>query len=387
MGTISSDLIKFKTDVGSKLDSINSVKDSIKEALTNYDNYNNTFKTGIDGYLNSQSKDSLMTNMTEISKSSTDIQNSLDSFLGVVISKSKEVIGLISNMEEINTKISALNTEDANYNSNLNSLNVEFDKKEEEAKKLINEMKKMTHNLKVPEKPADIALETPTGGKISKFRFTAKDGTQMDYYLYLPQGIDPTKKLPMHIYLHGFGERGNGALNHSLPKMLNEGYAPPGIVLIPQLPSKSPTSFTLKHFQQAIIEMSNKIAQEHNVDTKRISLSGHSNGAIGGYELIQNYPGYFSAFIPISGSRMRTSNAAAMERLKIFAFHGTNDSRIPYDKGLWAFNGATGNNNGSFHTFQGGNHSIQNSIFNNKYSFNGAPAEYPLLWAFQQVSA
>lgn len=387
MGTIPSELLKFKNNVEGKLSSIGAIKENLSSDLTNYINYSDTFKSGIDSYYNSQNKESLITKITEVSKSSVDIKTSLDSFLGVIVSKSENLIGLVKELEKINNDISSLNKEDEKYEENLSSLNSQFSEKEKEANKLLSDMKAMEHGLKVPEKPTEIVLDTPTGGKISKYVYKAPNGSRMTYYMYVPEGIDSTKKLPMHVYLHGSGERGEGALNQSLPKLINNGYKPAGIVLIPQLPLNK--SYSNQWSQQMVMGTINEVIKTQNVDTNRISLSGHSDGAIGGYALVQAYPNTFSAFVPISGRSSIKVNPEELRRLKIFAFHGTSDSSVEYNKGaeIIRYIRSLGNNNSYLHAFQNAGHGIQNQVFTNQFSFNGKEMLNPLDWAFMQTKA
>lgn len=59
------------------------------------------------------------------------------------------------------------------------------------------------------------------------------------YYVYEPER-NKNKKLPLVVFLHGAGERGNGTTElekvkvHGLPKYLSESKEYPAIVLAPQ---------------------------------------------------------------------------------------------------------------------------------------------------------
>ena len=57
------------------------------------------------------------------------------------------------------------------------------------------------------------------------------------YWLYAPPDVHPG--MPLVIYLHGSGERGEGALLTSLPLFVKEGIVlcDGAILLVPQMPS------------------------------------------------------------------------------------------------------------------------------------------------------
>lgn len=385
MGTISSELAKFSTEVGAQLDSFDKAKEEISTSLTDFGNYTTTFKSGIDTYYNSKSKASLMDNVIKTDESVKEIEESLESFLGVVISKSKEIVALVEELNSINSRISSLNVEDVNYTSNLSSLNSDFNNKEAEAKKLLAELKAIGNPIKEPQKAENVVLEMPTGGSFTKKRFNASNGMSFEYYIYIPEGIDATKELPLHMYMHGSGEKGSGVLNHSLPKMLASGYKPSGIVVCPQMPGDKYGSFQNRYQQPALIEFIKTMSNTYNVDKKRVSISGHSDGAIGGYKLLQDYPGIFSAFIPISGTANRSTHIEQLKSVKVFSFFGDRDAGKGdnYNRSRY-YVSAIG---GYQHVFRGGGHTIQNDVFNKQYKYADGKVYYPLDWAFSQSMA
>lgn len=149
------------------------------------------------------------------------------------------------------------------------------------------------------------------------------------YYLYCPQNCNE-EKLPLIVFLHGAGERGNGTTElekvnvHGLPKYLNEGKEYPAIILAPQCPQGivwSNLIFSLK-------ELIDNIIESYNVDTDRVSITGISMGGFGTWEMGISYPELFSAIAPVCGGGMswRCEN---LKNTPVWAFHGDVDDVVP----------------------------------------------------------
>ena len=115
--------------------------------------------------------------------------------------------------------------------------------------------------------------------------------------------------MPIHLYFHGSGETGNGVLKCGLPKLINEqSINPAGLVFCIQ--AKNGKQFYDSKYLTGVLELAKKVGSENGGDPNRISVSGHSMGAVAGYQIISDHPNDFTAFIPISGFAHATTSSA-----------------------------------------------------------------------------
>jgi predicted peptidase len=162
-------------------------------------------------------------------------------------------------------------------------------------------------------------------------RFKAKviKSLELPYLLYLPKNAGK-KKLPLVMFLHGAGERGNDldlVKLHGLPKRIAEGQEFPLIAVSPQCPAESWWTFEL----DALKGLLESVIKTHNVDTKRVYLTGLSMGGMGTWQFAGTYPEYFAAIAPICGGGEihLTRNLSTMP---IWAFHGAKDNVVPLEE-------------------------------------------------------
>ena len=229
-------------------------------------------------------------------------------------------------------------------------------------------------------------LGTPTYGTFEHMSYKASNGKTVDYYLYVPNyGNQNVSGLPIHVYMHGSGETGSGVLRIGLPKIIQEQRInPSGLVLC--LQAHTTKDFYDKNYQAAVVELTQQVAKNYGGDTNRISLSGHSMGAIAGYKMIGNYPNTFSAFVPISGV---PSNLQSVSNVKTWAFHGSKDSNCDYNSTVSAINKLQQTGASAYlYTFQGKGHGgVQNYTFEDEYEDETGQKINPLEWAFKQTKS
>lgn len=110
--------------------------------------------------------------------------------------------------------------------------------------------------------------------------FTASNGVKVEYYLYLPDYGEDVEGLPVHMYLHGFNENGDLVLSCGLPQLINDQVlTPEGICICIQ----GHRNFDNPNYQESLIELVDHVVDEYNADKNKVSLSGHSWGAMTGY--------------------------------------------------------------------------------------------------------
>lgn len=164
--------------------------------------------------------------------------------------------------------------------------------------------------------------------KRTDFPKTSK--SDFGYIVYTPKKV--TKDLPLIVFLHGAGERGNGTTDlervnvHGVSRYCGDGtFELNAIVLCPQCPEGTVWNKMTVELKALI----DKVAAKYNVNTKKISLTGLSMGGFGTWEMALTYPEYFSCFAPICGGGMAW-RCDALKGKDIWAFHGDKDSIVAF---------------------------------------------------------
>lgn len=137
---------------------------------------------------------------------------------------------------------------------------------------------------------------------------TDADGYTTPYRLYVP-AIESEEPLPLVIWMHGAGERGDnnlaqiaanrGALNYVTARCQSEH---PCYVLAPQA---QPTGWD----DPAIANIGNIVKgliEEGNIDASRIYVTGCSMGGMGTKKMMQTYPDMVAAAVVIANSSFLT---------------------------------------------------------------------------------
>jgi predicted peptidase len=146
------------------------------------------------------------------------------------------------------------------------------------------------------------------------------------FLLYLPEGYDSLdQQWPLLLFLHGSGERGTMielVKKHGPPKMIENGYQFPYIVVSPQCPEDQ--WWSLDMLDMLLTEM----VQRYKVDTTRIYITGLSMGGYAAWQLAIAYPDRFAAIVPVCGGA-DAQFAPLIKDLPIWAFHGAKDDVVP----------------------------------------------------------
>ena len=161
-------------------------------------------------------------------------------------------------------------------------------------------------------------------------------GKHWGYLQALPANYhETTQDYPLVIFLHGTGECGNGTTEldrvaiHGYPKYVNEGTDYPFILISPQLPEGK--------YWGAYIESLNLfldyLIDTLRIDTKRIYLTGLSNGGTGTWLWGQANANRFAALIPVCGAGI-CWGVREMLNLPVWAFHGDCDECIDYHESI-----------------------------------------------------
>ena len=174
--------------------------------------------------------------------------------------------------------------------------------------------------------------------------YVSDDGTVIPYRYYLPKDYDRSKKYPIVLYMHGNGSRGTDNERH----LRSDGAALHNaifaskydcIILAPQCTDRSmwcdirSAAGSAAFFDRemgvelrASVRLYDKFISEHSVDENRQYAIGMSCGGAALWELMYNFPGKFTATIPIAG-------ALQYDGAELYAKSGVGDTVV------WAFHG------------------------------------------------
>lgn len=181
------------------------------------------------------------------------------------------------------------------------------------------------------------AAEKPAPGKQVEQEFTHADGKgKTGYLLFLPEGYkaDGEKKWPVIFFLHGRGES-YGPLSlvkkWGPPRLVEKNPEFPFVVVSPQCPGKD--SWNRPTQQKILADLLADVVKKHNVDERRIYLTGLSMGGYGSWTLAAGHPKKFAAVAPICGGG-NPDDAAKLKDIPIWVFHGDKDRAVPLKRSV-----------------------------------------------------
>jgi predicted peptidase len=180
--------------------------------------------------------------------------------------------------------------------------------------------------------------------KFESQAFTCSNTAILNYRFLKPLAVDPNRKYPLVIFLHGAGERGSdnekqlfwGAWKFACEDMQNK-Y--PCYVIAPQCPQDYKwvdTDWTAdshimpknpSKYMQAVLELIDKTITQYPVDTRRIYVTGLSMGGFGTWDMIQRRPKFFAAAVPMCGGA-DVNCAPEIKDVPIWAFHNKGDDTV-----------------------------------------------------------
>ena len=163
-----------------------------------------------------------------------------------------------------------------------------------------------------------------------KTRPTNKISKELGYILTSPDSIDKNERLPLIIFLHGAGERGDNLdllKCYCIPKLFTKNSQHDGLrvfTLSPQCPREK----TWIDFKDELFDLFDEICANYPIDKSRVSLCGISMGGFGTWELALTQAQRFSAIAPLCGGGMNW-RAWYIKDLPIRVYHGRRDDVVP----------------------------------------------------------
>ena len=167
----------------------------------------------------------------------------------------------------------------------------------------------------------------------------------LPYRLYRSQKADTmSEALPLVIFLHGAGERGNDncmQLKHCIKYFLDDSVTSryPFLLMVPQCPNERRwvnTDWSLpEHTMDSIptaelrgvMTVLDSLIECGAVDSTRVYICGISMGGYGTWDALQRWPEKFAAAIAICGGG-DSAYAESMKAIPIYIFHGLQDGVV-----------------------------------------------------------
>jgi predicted peptidase len=187
-----------------------------------------------------------------------------------------------------------------------------------------------------------LAVAAPAGAedrnRVGLLTRTVKVGQHSYHYqVHIPAKLQGQEKLPVILFLHGIGQRGEG------------GYVPttgvagafvrryleqvPAIVLLPQC--RRGHYWQSTEMEQMVMAELDRTVTEFGADAKRIYLTGVSMGGFGVWHLASQQTGRFAAIVSICGGSPLTGGdrfgpvASKVGHTPAWVFHGADDRVVP----------------------------------------------------------
>ena len=179
---------------------------------------------------------------------------------------------------------------------------------------------------------------------------------RMPYRLFSPARLEPGRRYPLVVFLHGAGGSGTdnvrqleganvfGALVWALPEHQARHpafvVAPqsdvnwPCIVFDPNRPAKTPADLVfcppeaLGIGARMAFEIIDRLLVVLPIDKGRIYVTGHSMGGAGTWHMIAHRPRFFAAAVPVCGHPL-PATAAVVKDVPIWNFHGPQTRSSP----------------------------------------------------------
>lgn len=157
--------------------------------------------------------------------------------------------------------------------------------------------------------------------------FESKAHGALPYRLFTPKAATKDTKLPLVLFLHGAGERGDdnaAQLRHGVRTLIANANqtARPSFVVAPQCPRGVWWNV------DALLELTHSLLAQPGVDLDRVYVTGLSMGGFATWQLIGRQPDLWAAAAPVCGGG-EPKTAEKLTTLPIWAFHGDADKTVP----------------------------------------------------------
>ena len=171
----------------------------------------------------------------------------------------------------------------------------------------------------------------------------------LNYRILKPLNYNPNNQYPVHLFLHGAGERGNdnvSQLVHGgklfLKKENREQYN--SWVIFPQAPKndwwgyKDPYKFDYNVKESKamglVVKLMDDFIERKDVNSNKVYVSGLSMGGMGTFVILNLRPEMFAAATPICGDGDPNLVGNYSKKVPVWIFHGSDDITVSPKKSL-----------------------------------------------------
>jgi predicted peptidase len=173
-------------------------------------------------------------------------------------------------------------------------------------------------------------------------------GATQRYQVYVPFGWTKSQRLPVILFLHGAGERGDNGLAQTQVGLGGSlRFRPerwPAIVVMPQCPKES--WWSAPQAMELALAALDAALKEFKGDRERVYLTGLSMGGYGTFAIGSKHAARFAALVPICGGvrlprragrpeqpdtgvDLYSETAKGIGATPIWIFHGAADPTVP----------------------------------------------------------
>ena len=154
------------------------------------------------------------------------------------------------------------------------------------------------------------------------------DGETRKYGLFVPHDYSAGKPTPVIMFLHGVLQAGSDGV-----KNMGQGIGPviamqpekyPFIVAFPQ----STGDWKGPAHEKLALAVLDEVEKNYSVDSRRVILTGLSNGGYGVWHIAADHPERFSALVPVAG-HSDFDDVPKLTGLPIWCFHNSGDFLVP----------------------------------------------------------
>lgn len=198
-----------------------------------------------------------------------------------------------------------------------------------------------------PPAPSAFSLQLATRMTGATFQLPGS-AFSLPYRLYVPPSLEPGRRYPMIVYLHGAGDNGNdnvrqlGSIVAELLRRSSTGE--PVFILAPQAPwgenwvgisgppflNYSQRELPQSEAVQATRALALQLPTQYPVDPDRLYVLGFSAGSAGGWDLMtRGASNPFAAGALLSGA-YDTTRAPVVAATPLWFFHGEQDTISPF---------------------------------------------------------
>ncbi len=177
----------------------------------------------------------------------------------------------------------------------------------------------------------------PDNNNFSKETFTDTSGLRVPYRLHLPENRQNGKKYPVILFLHGAGETGRDN-EAQLPNFIQcfnvaSDILKDVIIICPQTPS----GWSIDGYLGASKRLTDSIISKYGGDPDRVYLTGLSLGSFATWDLLDAYPNFFAAAVPVCGGGGSYAGNSLINT-SIWIYHGTSDTTVSFSSSQYTYN-------------------------------------------------